>query len=350
MRTKRFSACMQTALFALLAIVGTAEARKRDKTDVVVMDNGDRVTCAIIGLEYGLLKADTYAFGTIDIKWEQVATVESPFVFDVEVLGAVHHYGTLAPSEDGKHVVIAGEGSTLQLDRAKITRISEIDSEFWQRIHGSFSVGFDFTKSSDIGTNSVSLDANYRAETFVMNLDLSMQQTKSPDTGTTDRDKLSFAYQWLRPNRNFWVGLGALERNEELGIDTRLELGGGFGRYLKQTSVSEFSAVGGLVLTQEWVTGAENSQQSIEGVLGATWHVFRLVGKTTSLMTQALLYPSFTESGRYRGQFDVTLRKELITDFYLDINAYYDYDNQPPDQDKTATSDYGWTTSLSYAF
>jgi hypothetical protein len=85
-------------------------------------------------------------------------------------------------------------------------------------------------------------------------------------------------------------------------------------------------------------------------VLAATWHVFRLVGMTTSLSTQGVVYPSITESGRYRGQFDITLRKELIKDFYFDITAYYDYDNKPPDESKTETSDYGWTTSLSYAF
>ncbi len=350
MRTRRPGAGIGLALVLLLAIMSTVEARKRDKTDVIVMDNGDRVTCAIIGLQYGLLQADTYAFSTINIKWERVATIESPLIFDVEVLGALHHYGRLTPAKDGKRIVVTGDTGTVELDPAEITRIAEIDSGLWQRIHGSFSVGSDFTKPSDVGTNSLSLDANYRAETFVVNLDLSLQQTKSPDQGTIDRDQASFTYQWLRPNRNFWAGLGSLERNEELGIDARLELGGGFGRYLRQTPATEFSAFAGAVLTQEWITGAENSQQSIEGVLGASWHVFHLVGMSTSLSTQAVLYPSITESGRYRGQFDVTLRKELIKDFYFDINAYFDYDNQPPDQDKTATSDYGWNTSLSYAF
>jgi hypothetical protein len=211
-------------------------------------------------------------------------------------------------------------------------------------------VGFDYAKSSDVGTNSAALSASYRAETYAVSLNLSLQETKSPEAGTKDRDKLGFGYQWLRPNRNFWVGLASLERNEELGIDARLQLGGGFGRYLRQTSISEFSAMAGLVETKEWVTGAEDSQRSLEAFLGVNWHVFRLVGDTTSLATQATVYPSITESGRYRGQFDITLRKELIKDFYLDITSYYDYDNKPPDQDKTATSDYGWTTSLSYAF
>ncbi len=121
---------MGLALVLLLAIMSTVEARKRDKTDVIVMDNGDRVTCAIIGLQYGLLQADTYAFSTINIKWERVATIESPLIFDVEVLGALHHYGRLTPAKDGKRIVVTGDTGTVELDPAEITRIAEIDSAF----------------------------------------------------------------------------------------------------------------------------------------------------------------------------------------------------------------------------
>jgi putative salt-induced outer membrane protein YdiY len=351
MMTAKSSACVRFALCAFLAVSSSAEARSREKTDIVTLDNGDRVTCEILGLEYGQLQVKTSAMGTLNIKWEEVASVQSKFVFDVEVLGAVHHYGTIAaPEDDKKSLVVKSDGGDVELYVAQVTRISEIDSTFWKRIHGSMSIGYDFTKSTDVSTASAGLNATYRAETFAMSLDISLQQTKAPDEGTLDRDQASFAYQWLRPNRNFWLGLASLERNEELGIDARLTLGGGLGRYLRQTSFSEFAAYAGAGVTQEWVTGDENSQQSIEGILGATWHVFRLVGNETSLSTSATLFPGITESGRYRGKFDITLRKDLISDLTLDISAYYDYDNKPPDQGKTETSDYGVNTSLSYSF
>jgi putative salt-induced outer membrane protein YdiY len=349
--TAKSSAGMHFALCALLAITSSAEARSREKTDIVMLGNGDRVTCEILGLEYGQLQVKTSAMGTINIKWEEIASVQSKFVFDVEVLNGVHHYGTIAPPNDNKKgMIVKSDGGDVELYLAHVTRIAEIDSTFWKRIHGSMSIGYDFTQSTDVSTASAGLNATYRAETFAMSLDINLQQTKSPDAGTLDRDQISFAYQWLRPNRNFWVGLASLERNEELGIDGRLTLGGGLGRYLRQTSYSEFAAYAGLGVTQEWVTGDENSQQSVEGILGATWHVFRLVGNETSLSTSATVFPSITESGRYRGKFDVTLRKDLISDLTLDISAYYDYDNKPPDQGKTETSDYGVNTSLSYTF
>ncbi|HKE43534.1 MAG TPA: DUF481 domain-containing protein [Steroidobacteraceae bacterium] len=351
MMTAKSSACVQFALCALLAITNTAEARTREKTDVVTLDNGDRVTCEILGLEYGQLQCKTSAMGTLNIKWEEIASVESKFVFDVEVLGAVHHYGTIASRADNKKsLIVKSDSGDVELYLAQVTRIAEIDSTFWKRIHGSMSIGYNFTQSTDVSSATAALSATYRAETFAMSLDISLQQTDSPDKGTLDRDTMSFAYQWIRPNKNFWVGLASLERNEELGIDGRLTVGAGLGRYLRQTSVSEFQAFAGVGLTQEWVTGDENSQQSVEGIIGAAWHVFRLVGNETSLSTSATLFPSITESGRYRGKFDITLRKEIVSDLNFDITAYYDYDNKPPDDGKTQTSDHGVNTSLSYSF
>ena len=350
MRITRSGASGGILLCVLLALASVADARQREKTDIVTLKNGDRITCAIVALQYGQLQARTSALGTVNIKWEEVATIQSSFVFEVELLGAARHYGAFSPSADGRHIVITSHEGTVELDPIEITRIAEIDSEFWKRIHGTMGLGYSFTQSSDVSTASAVLAAGYRAEKIAMNLDLSLQRTVSPEKGTQDRDKLAYTYQWLRPNRNFWAGLASLERNEELGIDGRLQLGAGFGRYLVRSPVSEFSAFGGLAVQQEWITGARDSQSSVEGVLGVNWHVYHLVGKTTSLSSQALLYPSFTESGRYRGTVDITLRKELVTDLNIDLTAYYDYDNKPPDASKTATSDHGIVTSLSYTF
>lgn len=350
MRVACSGAGIGIALCALLAVVSAAEARQRDKTDIVTLKNGDRITCAVVSLQYGQLQARTSAIGTVNIKWGEVATVRSSFTFEVEMLGAVRHYGAISPGADGRHLVISGDAGSIVVDPSEVTRIAEIDSSFWKRVHGSMSVGYDYTQSSEVSTTAAAFAASYRAEKIAMNLDVSLQQTTSPEKGTLDRDKIDFNYLWLRPNRNFWEGLSSVERNEELGIEARLQLGGAFGRYLLQSSVSELSALVGAVVQKEWITGAQDSQQSVEGIVGADWHVYHLIGKTTSLSSQAALYPSFTESGRYRGAFDVTLRKELVTDFYIDLTAYYDYDNKPPDTTKTTTSDYGVMTSLSYTF
>ncbi len=44
----------------------------------------------------------------------------------------------------------------------------------------------------------------------------------------------------------------------------------------------------------------------------------------------ALLFPSLTDSGRYRTNLNLSLRRELVKDFYLDLSFYHAYDSEPP--------------------
>ncbi len=60
-------------------------AEARDKIDVIVMKNGDRITCEIKRLEKGQLSIKTdYTIGTILVDWKEVTRVESQQRFQVE--------------------------------------------------------------------------------------------------------------------------------------------------------------------------------------------------------------------------------------------------------------------------
>jgi hypothetical protein len=315
---------------------------------VITLHNGDHITGEIKSLEYGQLSLSTDDMGTIYIEWGAIAGIESNYVFDVEEIGGGRYSGVLGTTPAGA-VTVASPGGTGEIDHQRVTRIAQLESGFWSRIDGSFSAGYSFSKSSDVTVISGGFDATYRAEDIAAALNIDVNSTTSPEQGQQDRDKVAFTYQWLRENRNYWAGLASVERNEELGIDTRTQLGGGFGRYVRQTPYSEVTAFAGATYTREWVTGAEDSQDSAEGVLGGSWRIFRLNTPKTSLTSQIVLYPSLTESDRYRGTADVSLRREIIKDFFFELSFYYDYDSQPPGE-ATAKDDYNITTSLGYTF
>lgn len=59
-------------------------AHARDKTDIVYLANGDRVTGEIIQLEHGKLRMSTDSMGTISIEWDNISRVESDFQFQFE--------------------------------------------------------------------------------------------------------------------------------------------------------------------------------------------------------------------------------------------------------------------------
>jgi hypothetical protein len=331
----------------MLLLCHCASAYEREKTDIVTLRNGDRVTGEILSLQYGILAIKTNDMGTISIEWPAIRAVSSQYMFFVERIGGMRYYGTIHTDDAGRFVV--GGQDAQDMTMPDVTRLSQVEEGFWQRISGSLAVGYNYTKSSDISVGSINFNSIYRAPRNESTFSVSALRTESADTGETDRDQIAFVMRFLRPAKNYWVFLSSLERNEELGIDGRLLVGGALGRRLMQRRDSEISATLGVAVTQEWATGEQDTQSSIEGVVGGEWRIFRFSKPETSLNSSIVFYPSLTESGRYRSELNITLTRDLIEDLTLDLSYYNSYDSKPPDVTASKT-DYGIVTSLGYKF
>jgi hypothetical protein len=216
------------------------------------------------------------------------------------------------------------------------------------------SVGFDYAKSTGIRTGNINISSSYQGDRVKATLDISAAETSSPDTETSERENLTSTVQFQRERPSFVMLLNTLERNDELGIDARLTTGAGLARYFAQDQDSEIMLFAGAVANQEWTEVGDgtleqdDTQQSLEAALGATWRIFRFGTPDVSLSSSVFAYPSLTESGRYRGNLDVKLRREIISDLFFDISFYESYDSDPPSG--AETTDYGVVTSLGYKF
>ncbi len=336
---------------ALCAFPANAQ---RANTDVITLKNGDRVTGEILQLEYGLLRLETDDMGTINIEWGAVADIQSAYTFDVQVVGGLRHSGIIDTSDDGSQLVIRDEGSGRAVAFADVVRIEELESGFWQRLSGSMSVGLNYAKSTGIRTGSLNISSAYQGDKIKATLDISGSETSSPDTDTSERENITSTVQFQRERPSFVMLLSTLERNDELGIDARLTTGAGIARYFAQDQDSEVMLFAGAVANRDWTDAGDGTlnedetQSSVEGALGATWRIFRFGDPDISLSSSAFLYPSLTESGRHRGNLDVSLRREIISDLFFDISFYESYDSDPPSGGET--TDYGFVTSLGYKF
>ena len=349
MRTSR--GCASASIVALLCSpAGSALADDREKVDIVVTFNGDRLTGEIEALAYGRLTLSTDYMGTVQIEWPDIVRVESPQQFMVEDVDGNLLYGRIERDPEKGYLAVAGsDRTTHRVGMPQVARLSQSEDRFLDRVHGSFSLGFDYTKSSDITVLSGSFNTSYRGPTSTWNFGVELNSTDDPAQGTLDRDSIEYGYRWLQPGGQFWTGLTALERNEETGIEARLLLGGGYGRYFLQTSSTEVAGLVGIAAIREWATGEDENQASLEGILGFDWRIFDFATPKTNLTAKVLVYPSLTESGRYRTDSSIALRREIITDFFVDLSLFQTYDSDPPDA-LAEKSDYGIITSLGYSF
>jgi len=80
-------------------------------------------------------------------------------------------------------------------------------------------------------------------------------------------------------NRRFYQGFLIFQGNDELGLDLRTAVGGGFGTYLVQDTRQEWAVVAGLAVTRENFA-TQDISESLEAVLGTGYSFFRFKTST----------------------------------------------------------------------
>ena len=340
------------ALLLLLASAcacGLAWGYARDKSDVVTLRNGDRLSGDILSLEFGILSLSTDNMSTLSIEWPAVRSVTSKFEFAIERRDGSKYHGVITTSDDGADLIVQSAQRTTRFPMGEVERISRFSPEFWDRINGALAVGFSYTKSSAIKVGSVNFNANYRSTTLDGNLAFSANSTTDSSGKTTDRVLLNGGVQFLQQSRNFWGLLGSLERDQALGIDARLVYGAALGRRFVQSQFTELTGIAGIVGTEEWVVGESTPKASVEAVLGGNWQVFRFIDPKTRLDFGLYVFPSLTESGRYRSTGNLSLTHKFPHDVTLGLTGYLSYDNKPPEP-TAEKSDYGVTLNVGWTF
>jgi hypothetical protein len=329
----------------LLLTAGTARA---ERTDVLVLRNGDQLTGEIKTLKQGMLNFKTDDMSTLEVKWTAVARLVSIHTFEIELTDGGLYWGSFEDSGfDGK-LALKGMERRHLFEWNNVVRIGSVKDSFWGRVDGSASLGFSYTKASGVGQASWSLDAVYRARKSQWALGSSSIVTSQSDLPTTRRADLTLDYSEDVGGRWFWTGGGALQQNDELGLALRTLVKGAFGRRLVQARTSELSVSAGLSVNRETPLEGE-SQDSAEGVATLNWRVFRHNTPKHYVTVSLNVFPSITESGRVRTNSDIRYRHELITDLFFELKLYVSSDNMPIDQ-LAGNVDYGVVTSLAYTF
>lgn len=259
---------LKAIIIALLLLAGDALAR--EKTDVIRLQNGDRLTGEIVELANGQLRVKTDAMGTVAIEWVEIASVESTYPFSFELTDGRRIYGAPSAGELPRTVAVDSDDGQEQLAGNRIVRIHAFERDFLSRLSGSLSFGLNATKASNSAQFSFDAETTYQARDSEVTLDASAISTRSDDQQKVWRVDSSLQRLLYRGNRWFNLGLVSLERNDEFNLDSRVNLAVGRGRYLIQSLDSKFTLLGGVQGNIEYLAGDSGSKRNIEGVIAAS--------------------------------------------------------------------------------
>ena len=343
-------------LILALLFTLTAPLFARDQTDRLIMKNGDSMTCEIKGLDGGVLYVSfDYIDGTASVDWSKVARVESAQLFVVKTEDGSVYTGALKTAETGagrpmQIRVVETPEQVHTMERSQIVGIVPTSDKFWERFNGGISFGTIYSKGNQSTQYSLGASTAYVRERWNGSARLDSNLSKSTGTTASTRNSLALTALHLMSKKNwFYEGVGGILQSSEQSILHQTLLGGGVGRYLKNTNQASIQLLGGAGW-QDTTYQQANTPIPHQNTAAALIYVDAKLFKfsKTSFDATASIVPALSDPGRVRVDTNASYYIKIIGDLKWNISFYGNWDNQPPPG--LSGSDYGVSSGVSWTY
>lgn len=341
---KRWGAPLAGAGAVLLAIAAALPADAREKTDLVVLVNGNNINGEIMELSRGKLDYKTDDAGRLSIEWLKVVRVTSGYTYEIETSAGVRHYSALHAPGDGPGAVQLDDGTTVPIP--DIVSIVPLDAKFFSRLSAYFDLGFALAKANNAVTLNTDGLVAYRGPRVgsTLQFNLYLQDSSNVSTATSGSVQLTGDLYFGRWTAQ--LGVGA-EQNSELNLKLRISLLGGAAYTAIRNNSMELTAKAGLAGIREQYTTGEPTWY-LTGYLGGSWDAFRYDSPKLDAGISLAAYPYFTDLGRVRVEGTIRVKYELFTDFNVGLNLVDSYDSRPPESGSNNDYNISFTIGWSY--
>ena len=319
------------------------------KTDTIVHVNGNVLLGEIKKLDNGIITFKMEGMGTINFELNKVNTFSSDKHFQIISKSGLQYYGSFDTSNISRTVKLNFTNGSTYIPIDNLVEFYPIKKNFWLRTSGVFSLGFNFSKGSGIANLTTSGKLDYRNRKSYTVISWSENATVQQDTITSNKSDASFDFQRVIVNK-WYSGLNAeVSSNSELGLELRALAGVSIINYLIHSNKNRLFLSLGASGNREWAIDASEPTNNLEGLFGVHYHYFKYTSPEIQVTTYINSYPNITTTGRWRLNYYLDAKIEIVNDFYVGLNFYYNFDSKPLSAN-ASTNDYGLTTTLSYSF
>ena len=328
----------------------------REKSDVIVMKNGDKITCEVKGLSSNTLYISVdYILNTISVDWTKVDHIDSRQLFLVRTQSGIVYTGALSTpaTPAGRPLeleVWEAPEKKITLKRSEVINVAETSWSFWQRWNAALGSGFTYTKGNETSQYNLTSSLGYVTERWSAGASYNSVFTTSTGATTSTRNQISVSAQRLmRWNNWYYTGLVGLLQSSVQGIQRQETFGGGIGRNIVNTGSTLFTVYGGFAWQQinyEQTVLPAQTQQVTFGLVGTQFKMFRF--NRTTLDMSANFLPAISDPGRLQFNANTSYYVKLWGKLNWNFTFYANWDNRPPPG--FAQSDYGASSGLSISF
>jgi len=335
------------ALFIFLFFLCPLFGQERD---TLFLKNQPPLAGKLERIRYGYITFDLDDVGSIDVDLNNVATLKTyGFGYRIQTANRDFLIGNFIRHDDEGRVKIVSGDDEMDIAIRNLNEVRGLQEKFFDRIEGRIGAGFTLSRFNNVGIYNGDLEVRYDTERLEMSLTGSLIYSQEEGLLSRDRENLLFRTNYYLTPSWHAVGMANYQRNLHLGIERRLQQGGGAGLYVIQHKRVIASVVSGLVINDELAVNGIRNSWLVEAPLIFEFAFFRLSRPEINFRTTQAFFTGLTQWGRIRNDGNTRLSWTVINDLDLSLNFYNNYDTQSPAETQTRF-DYGIVFEIGFSF
>ncbi|MCX2743285.1 DUF481 domain-containing protein [Mangrovivirga sp. M17] len=314
--------------------------------DSLVFKNGNVIVGEIQSLNKGVVTIETdYSDDDFTILWTEVSEAYTESLLTMVTVDGDRYYGTLR-TDNGNIIILNDDGTEIKVDRNDIVNLKPLDKGFLDRLYAGIDLGYTLTRARNQQQFTLRSQAGYLTEKWSIDMNYNVLNSSQDDTEDIHRTDGNISFRYILPHEWFVMAqIDFLSSTDQL-LDLRTNSRIGVGKFIKRTNRLYWGVQAGVSYNVEDYEGEGNDRESTEAWVGTEFNVYDI--GDLSLLTNVVVYPSITESGRVRVDYRLDLKYDLPLDFYVKTGLTLNYDNEPIEGG--VKTDYVWQSSFGWSW
>lgn len=328
-------------LIALLSISQFVGAQN----DTIQLKNDAILVGEIKSFAKGILIIETdYSDKDFNVEFNKVRGLNIERKCIIILTNGRRRFGNIRTNTDGNVEITLEDGVVEHFKMQEIIALTEVNDEFWSRFRGSIDLGFNLTKANKDTQFTIDGNLNYADENWRSEGSISVLNSSQDSVAKTKRTDINLSLIRNLPRKWYMLAEVSFLSNTEQALDSRISPSIGMGKFLISTNKLYFGLSLGYSYNIENYVDESLDKTSSELFVFSEFNMFDY--KDIDLKTGLKIYPSLSEKGRFRTDFDITLKYDLPYDFYIKTGFTLNFDNQPAIEgnefDYIFTTGFGW--------
>ncbi|WP_121667328.1 DUF481 domain-containing protein [Mesonia aquimarina] len=300
------------------------------QNDSLVLTNNNVIVGELKTMNRGVATMETdYSDDDFKIEWDKIKTIYTTSSFLINLKSGGRYNGKVESSGEKTVNIIRATDTIRDVQKDNIVFLNAVKSSFWDKLSVSLGLGYNYTKANNLSQFSIRSTLGYQERRWALNG--SYNDIRSIQDSVADIHRLDAALGFKYYLKKNWFTLAEVSwlSNTEQNIDLRTLGKLGMGKFLVRTNQVYWGVQAGASFNNETfgVNGQKTYNNSGEGFVGTELNLYDI--GDLSLLTNLYIYPSFTESGRWRADYRFDFKYDLPLDFYIDLGFSLNYDNKP---------------------